>query len=179
MVRAWYEALEAAAVAVLDAATPTAIPLTAGGGTTGQTLASELTAAFASLQFVRGGFAMTDMFTQIDLYKALIAAKDNDGRPLFPALGPMNTNGQSRTRWGAVDVNGVTALPSWALAASGSVVASSYLFDRESVHGWASAPTRLEFQYRVAYVDLAIWGYKAAAITDLSGVREITYDPVP
>lgn len=178
MVRAWYEALEAAAVAVLDAATPASIALTAGGGTTGQTLDAELTAAFAQLQFVRGGFSMTDMFAQIDLYKALVAAKDTTGRRLYPALGPSNASGVARSRYAAIDVNGVTALPAWALAASGSVTASSYLFDRDSVHGWASAPQRLQFEYRVAYVDVAIWGYKATAITDINGVREITYDPV-
>ncbi|MEQ4301586.1 phage portal protein [Plantactinospora sp. B6F1] len=178
MLKAWFESLEAAAVAVLDAATPTAIALTAGGGTTGQTLASELTAAFARLQFVRGGFSMTDLFTQVDLYLALVGAKDNDGRPLFPVLGPSNTSGQSRGRYSAIDVAGVAALPSWALAATGSVVASSYLLDRESVHGWASAPEQLQFEYRVAYVDVALWGYKATAITDVNGVREITYDPV-
>ncbi|MEV4846131.1 phage portal protein [Micromonospora matsumotoense] len=179
MQRAWYEALEAAAVAVLDAATPTAIVLTAGGGTTGQALDSELTAAFAALQFVRGGFSMDTMFSQIDLYKALVAAKDNDGRRLYPALGPSNASGTASSRYAAIDVNGVVALPAWALAATGAVVASSYLFDREVVHGWATAPNRLEFESRVAYIDLAIWGYKATAITDISGVREITYDPVP
>lgn len=179
MQRAWYEALEAAAVAVLDAATPTAIALTAGGGTTGQTLDSEITAAFAALQFVRGGFSMDTMFSQIDLYKALVAAKDNDGRRLYPALGPSNASGEARSRYSAIDVNGVVALPSWALAATGAVVASSYLFDRESVHGWATAPQQLQFEYRVSHVDLAIWGYKATGITDLNGVREITYDPVP
>ncbi|MEU6387669.1 phage portal protein [Streptomyces bauhiniae] len=179
MQRAWFEALEAAAVAVLDAATPTAIALTAGGGTTGQTLDSEITAAFAALQFVRGGFSMDTMFSQIDLYKALVAAKDNDGRRLYPALGPSNASGLAASRYAQIDVNGVVAMPAWALAASGAVAASSYLFDREVVHGWATAPQRLEFQYRVAYIDLAIWGYKATAITDLTGVREITYDPVP
>ncbi|MFI1195509.1 phage portal protein [Micromonospora sp. NPDC020750] len=178
MQRAWYEALEAAAVAVLDAATPTAIALTAGGGTTGQTLDGEITAAFAALQFVRGGFSMDTMFSQIDLYKALVAAKDNDGRRLYPALGPSNASGLAASRYAQLDVNGVVALPAWALAATGSVVASSYLFDREVVHGWATAPRRLEFEYRVAYIDLAIWGYKATAVTDISGVREITYDPV-
>ncbi|MFD6770878.1 HK97 family phage prohead protease [Micromonospora chalcea] len=178
MTRAWYEALEASAVAVLDAATPTAIALTAGGGTTGQTLDGELTAAFAALQFIRGGFSMDYMFTQIDLYKALVAAKDTTGRRLYPALGPANASGTARSRFAAIDVNGVTALPAWALAATGSVVASSYLFDSETVHGWATAPQRLEFQYRVAYVDLGIWGYKATAISDINGVREITYDPV-
>lgn len=179
MTRAWFESLEAAAVAELDAATPAQIALTAGGGTNGQTLAAELIAAFAQLHFVRGGFSMTDMFTQVDLYKALVGAKDNDGRQLFPPLGPVNAAGQARSMWAALDVNGIAALPSWALAASGSVPASSYLFDRESVHGWASAPQRLQFEYRVAYVDVAIWGYKATAITDINGVREIVYDPVP
>ncbi|KXK61957.1 hypothetical protein AWW66_10985 [Micromonospora rosaria] len=175
MVRAWFEALEAAAVAVLDAATPTPITITAGA--VNGALDQALTSAFASLQFVRGGFSMTDMFTQVDLYKALVAAVDDDGRRLFPALGPANANGTARSRWAALDINGVTALPAWALAASGTVAASSYLFDRESVHGWATAPQRLQFEYRVAYVDLAIWGYRAAAITDLSGVREVIYDP--
>lgn len=179
MEKAWYEALEASAVAVLDAATPTPITLSAGGGTTGQTLAAELEAALAGLQFVRGGFAMDTAFAQIDLYKALVAAKDTDGRPLYPVLGPSNANGQTRSRFGAVDVAGTLFWPAWALAASGSVVASSYLFDRESVHGWATAPNRLQFETRVAYVDVAIWGYKATAITDITGVREITYDPVP
>lgn len=175
MVRAWYEALEAAAVAVLDAASPTQITLTTGA--VDGALEDELVAAFAALQFIRGGFSMTDMFTQVDLYKALVDAKDGDGRRLFPAIGPSNASGTARSRYAALDINGVVALPAWALAASGTVAASSYLFDRESVHGWASAPERLEFQYRVAYVDLAIWGYRAAAITDLSGVREIVYDP--
>lgn len=175
MLRAWYEALEASAVAVLDAATPTGITLPAGA--VNGALDQALTAAFAGLQFVRGGFSMDDMFTQVDLYKALVAAVDSDGRRLFPALGPSNATGTARSRYAALDINGVTALPAWALAASGTVPASSYLFDRESVHGWATAPDRLEFQYRVAYVDLAIWGYRAAAITDLSGVREVIYDP--
>lgn len=175
MVRAWFEALEAQAVSVLDAASPTQITIAAGA--VDDVLDQALTAAFAGLQFVRGGFSMTDMFTQVDLYKALVAAVDADGRRLYPALGPSNATGSARSRWAALDINGVTALPAWALAASGTVAASSYLFDRESVHGWASAPQRLQFEYRVAYVDLAIWGYKAAAITDLTGVREIVYDP--
>ncbi|MEU8329824.1 phage portal protein [Micromonospora sp. NPDC048839] len=176
MERGWYEALEARAVAVLDAATPTAIALTAG--VKDDVLADELTAAMVLLQFVRGGFSMDNLFTQVDLYKALAAAEDTTGRPLFPALGPANASGTSRARWSALDINGIAALPAWALAASGAVVASSYLFDSESVHGWASAPNRLDFEYQVAHIDIAIWGYGATAISDLAGVREITYDPV-
>lgn len=180
MTKSWYEGLEARAVAVLDAATPAALAtFTAGGGTNKGTLVSELTAGLASLQFVRGGFSMDTMFLQVDLYKDLIAAKDGNARPIYPALGPQNTYGTVRDRFGAIEVApGVVGLPAWALAASGSVAASSYLFDSDSVWGWASNPQRLEFNWRVAYVDIAIWGYAATAITDINGVREITYDPV-
>lgn len=179
MVRGWYEALEARAVAVLDAATPTAIALTAGGGTTGQTLSAELEAAIAALQFIRGGFRFDATATQIDLFKALAAAKDDDKRPLYPLLGPANANGGVDTRFSRLNVAGVDFLPAWALAASGSVVASSYLYDREAVHGWATEPRRLNItETEVAHVYIGLWGYAATVISDITGVREITYDPV-
>jgi HK97 family phage prohead protease len=177
MLKAWYEALEAAAVAVLDAATPTGIDLSGTPGMANDELDQALTSAFAALQFVRGGFSMDNMFTQIDLYKALVAAVDANGRRLYPALGPTNANGQVRGRWAALDINGVVALPAWALAATGTVAASSYLFDSEVVHGWASAPQRLDFNIEVANVYIGLWGYKATAISDITGVREVIYDP--
>ncbi|MER5703483.1 phage portal protein [Micromonospora sp. NPDC002296] len=176
MEKGWYEALEAAAVAALDAVSPTGISLTAG--VKDGVLDGEITSALALLQFVRGGFTMDNLFTQVDLYKALVAAVDDAGRRLYPAIGPSNSTGQARARWAALDLNGITAFPAWALAASGAVVASSYLFDSESVHGWASAPNRLSFEYQVKSIDVAIWGYRATAVSDLAGVREITYDPV-
>jgi HK97 family phage prohead protease len=177
MLKGWFEALEAAAVTVLDAASPTQIDLSGTPGLADDGLDQAITAAFAALQFVRGGFSMDNLFTQIDLYKALVAATDADGRRLYPAMGPTNANGTVRGRWAALDINGVTALPAWALAATGTVAASSYLFDSESVHGWASAPQRLEFNIEVAHVYIGIWGYKATAISDINGVREIVYDP--
>ena len=175
MVKSWFEGLEAAAVAMLDALTPTAITLTTAA--TDDALVGELESAFASLQFIRGGFRFRDLFLQVDLYKALVDAKDADGRKLLPRIGPVNANGQVSDFFADLDIGGLRGRPAWALAASGTVAASSYLFDRNDVHGWATAPQRLEFQYRVAYVDLAIWGYKALANTDLTGVREIVYDP--
>lgn len=178
MTRGYTEALEAKAIAVLDAASPTGITLTTGGGTTGQTLAAELVAAFAALQFVRGGFSMDSMFTQIDLYKAIVGAKDGNGAYLFPALGPTNRDGTVSQRFGTVDINGVLAVPSWALAATGTVAASSYLFDSLSVDGWATPPRQLLMpEIEVANVYLGIWGYSAAAINDINGVREVIYDP--
>lgn len=175
MVRAWYEALEAKAVGVLDAASPTAIPLTTAAAD--DDLVNELEAAIAALQFIRGGNTFNFAGTHIDLYKKLAAAVDSTGRKLLPMYGPANANGQARSRFGSLDVAGVEFVPAWSLGASGTVSESSYLVDTNDVHVWNTAPQRLEFQYRVAYVDLAIWGYSAAAISDLTGVREITYDP--
>lgn len=175
MVKSWFEGLEAAAVAMLDALTPTGITLTTAA--TDDALVAELESALAALQFIRGGFRFRDMFLQVDLYKALVDAKDADGRKLLPRIGPVNANGSVSDFFADLDVGGLRGRPAWALAASGTVAASSYLFDRNDVHGWASAPQRLEFQYRVAYVDVGIWGYKALANTDLTGVREIIYDP--
>ncbi len=178
MLRGWFEALEAAAVAVLDAASPTGIDFSGTPGLANDDLDQALTGAFADLQFVRGGFTMDNLFTQIDLYKALVAATSTDGRRLYPAIGPTNTNGTVASRFGSLDINGVVAYPAWALAATGTVVASSYLFDSGSVHGWASAPQRLTMdQHEVANVYLGIWGYKATAISDINGVREVLYDP--
>jgi HK97 family phage prohead protease len=179
MTRGYKEALEAKAIAVLDAATPTSLgTFTVGGGTTGQTLAAELVAALAKLQFVRGGFSMDSLFAQIDLYLALVGAKTTDGAYLFPALGATNRDGTVANRFGSLDINGVVALPSWALAATGIVPASSYLFDSLSVDGWATPPTEIDmFSIEVANVYIGIWGYSAAAINDINGVRELIYDP--
>lgn len=178
MVKGWFEALEAAAVAVLDAASPTQIDLSGTPGLADEDLDDALTQAFAALQFVRGGFSMDNGFAQVDLYQKLVGAKDSTGRRLYPALGPTNALGTVGRRFGSIDVNGVLFHPAWALAATGSVAASSYLFDSEAVHGWASAPQRLTFDnHEVAHVYIGIWGYKATVISDIAGVREIVYDP--
>jgi HK97 family phage prohead protease len=175
MKRAYFESLEASAVAVLDAASPTAIALTTAAAD--DDLVNELEAAIASLQFIRGGMRFNFMGTHIDLYKRLAAAVDSTGRKLLPILNPTNANGSSSARFQTLDVAGVTATPAWGLGAAGAVSESSYLVSTSDVHVWNSVPQRLEFQYRVAYVDLAIWGYVATAISRLDGVREVTYDP--
>jgi HK97 family phage prohead protease len=180
MVRDYQEALEAKIVATLDAATPTSLgSLTAGGGTDKQTLVDELTSYLATLQFVRGGFSMGYLFAQVDLYKALIAAKDDSGRALFSAIGPQNANGTVSSRFGSININGVQVIPTWALAATGSVAASSYLIDPTAVDGWADAPRRLLIdETEVSNVYVGVWGYAATAINDTAGVREVIYDPV-
>lgn len=179
MIRDYREALEAKIIATLDAASPTSLgSFTAGGGTDKQTLAAELRNYMALLQYARGGFSMGVLFAQVDLYSALIAAQDDTGRPLFPALGPNNADGTSSAKWGSLDINGVTVLPAWGLAATGTVAASSYLIDPTAVDGWADAPRRLTFDnHEVSNVYVGIWGYAATVINDLAGVREVIYDP--
>jgi hypothetical protein len=119
-----------------------------------------------------------DFFVQIDLFKALVAAVDDNGRKLFPVLNPSNATGTTEAFYSDVMSVACAARPAWALAATGAVAASSYLFNRDDVHGWATAPQRLNFEYEVKSVWLGIWGYAVVANTRLGGVREVIYDPV-
>lgn len=177
MLRAWFEALEASVFTLLEGVAPTTITLTTGA--TNSTLVSQLEDELAKLQFVRGGFRMRDFFTQIDLYTKLIGAVDSNGKKLLPRIGPTNVSGTTSDFFADVIVGGLRGQPAWALAASGSVAANSYLFDRKDVSGWATAPNRLTFEnVEVRFVHIGIWGYKALAVTDLTGVRRISYDPV-
>lgn len=176
MTRGWYEALEAAAVAALEALSPTTITLTLAAQD--DVLVNELEEALAALQYVRGGFRMREFYLQVDLYKKLIAAVDGQGRKLLPILNPINASGTTSPFYGDVAVGGLRGRPAWALAASAPTATNSFLFDSADVSGWASAPQRLTFeQIEVRYVHVGIWGYKAIANTDLTGVRKISYGP--
>lgn len=181
MTQSWYEGLEAFAVALLNAATPTQLnTFTAGGGTGFRTLVTQLEQGLVQLQFARGGYTFTDGFAQADFFEHVAGATDTTERKLYPMRNPTNAQGQAATRYASIDVAGTEFVPSWALAARGQTAAtSSYVIDRGSVDGWASTPQRLTIDMtEVANVYLGIWGYHAEAINDLAGVREITYDPV-
>lgn len=184
MVKGVNEALEAAAVTELNNGSFTSLgTLTAGvvdRGAAGQTLGQELAHGIALLQFARGGYAFTDAFGQADLYLALADAQDDQGQPLYPMINPTNRNGTSDKLYSVINVAGQDIAPAWALAAAGQTAAAkSYLIDRQSVWGWASAPQRLTLdQIAVAYVDLGVWGYQATAVSDTNGVRTISWDPV-
>lgn len=177
MVRAYTEALEQASADMLDGLVVTEIDL---GTVDDAVLASDVKTALAALHFVRGGMRFRDFKLEAGLYSALADAKDGDGRPLFPVLGATNADGMTSEFFGAISIAGLAGMPAWALpiaqAGAPNVPGNSYLYNREDVHGWASNPTRLEFQYRVAYVDVAIWGYKALACTRTDGVRRLKYD---
>lgn len=182
MVRGYREGLESATATFLNTLTAAAdIAITAAAGD--DTLAAEWDAALADLQFIRG--YDFDMFAlEKNLYKAFVAARDTAGRVLYPIIGPANANGQAASRFRTLDLGGVTGVPSWALPATAGSSNNSWLFDRSVVHGWATAPQRLEFPGTdasggyapVAMIDLGIWGYKAFANSDIGGVRQVTYD---
>lgn len=174
MVRAWDEALEQGAAALLESLSPAAVTLTAGG--VDDVLVDEVTGAIVDLHFIRGGFRFQDFFLEKGLYKRLSQAKDADGRKLLPILGPQNADGSAGPLMASLNVAGLAGRPSWALPYVGAAPNDSYIFNREDVHGWASAPQRLDFEYRVAFVDIALWGYKAFACTRVDGVRKFIYD---
>lgn len=184
MVRGYREGLENATATFLNTLTAaTDITLTAGA--TDEALAAAWDAALADLQFVRN-YDFEALALESYLYKAFVAARDTSGRVLYPIVAPQNANGTAQTRFRTLDLGGVTGVPSWALS-QGTTAGSpnnSWLFDPSTVHGWATSPQRLEFpgtdaagDYApVAMVDLAIWGYKAFACSDIAGVRQVIYD---
>lgn len=183
MVRGYREGLEQATATFLNTLTAaTDISITAGA--TDETLAAAWDAALAALQFERG-YNWEALALEKNLYLAFVAARDDAGRVLYPQVGPSNANGTAARRFLTLDLGGVVGVPAWALPtdADPTVSNNSWLFDPSVVHGWATAPQRLEFPGTdgdggyapVAMVDIAIWGYKAFACSDIGGVRQITY----
>lgn len=178
MVRGYYEALEAYAVAFLAGQAASITDLTVTTAAADSTLDQALAGVIVPLNYVRGGNRFRKAFTQIDLFLAMAKAKDGNGRRLYPELGPQNAVGTTDAGYRAIRAHGVDWLPAWALAATGTVAASSWLFDPDGVAGWATAPQRIDIVWRVAWVDIGVWGYKAAALLDANKAREVIYDPV-
>jgi hypothetical protein len=178
MVRAWFEGLEAAVQAFLVAQSASIPDIALGVAVTDAAMDQALASAITALQYIRGGDRFAKVFTQIDLYQKLAKAVDTTNRPLYPSFGAMNTAGSADPSYNYLNVRGKTFVPAWATAATGTVAASSWMFDPEVVCLWASTPQRIDLQWRVAWVDMGIWGYKALAITDFTRTRELIYDPV-
>ena len=187
MVRGYNEGLETAAATFLATLTA-ATDITLTTAAEDDALAADWDNALAALQFVRG-YDFSAFVVEKTLYGKFVAAVDSTGRKLFPIIAPQNANGQAASRFRQLDLSGVVATPSWAVDANATPGSSnsSWLFDPMVIHGWATAPQRLEFPGTkpadgtyspVAHVDIAVWGYKAFANTDIGGVREVKYDSV-
>lgn len=177
--RAYYEGLETAIQAFLVANAASITDITVTTAAADAVLEASLTSQLAPLQYVRGGNRFRDFFLQIDLFKALIAAKDSNGRKLFPFINPQNATGSVSAFYNDILIGGLVGKPAWATAATGTVAASSWLLDRGDVSVWASAPRKLTMDnVLVSAVHVGVWGYKALAVTDFTGIREVIYDPV-
>jgi HK97 family phage prohead protease len=182
MVRGYREALETSTATFLNTLTAAA-DITLAAGSVDAVLAAAWDAALADLQFVRN-YDFAALALEKNLYKAFVAARDDMGRVLYPIVAPSNANGTAETRFRTLDLGGVTGVPSWALPAVVGSPNNSWLFDPMFVHGWATSPQRLEFPGStqagayapVAFVDVAIWGYKAHANSDIGAVRQVIYD---
>lgn len=131
---------------------------------------------FASFQFLRGGDSFNSLGLESGLYKAIAKAVDADGRPLFPMIGAVNADGSVSPDLTSVRVAEKTGVPAWALEAANSGPAKSYLFNRNSVYQWNSAPRRFTFdQVNVSSVAIGIWGYSAEAVTRSTDVYQLAY----
>lgn len=185
MVREYHQALENSTAAFLATLTAAA-DITLTTGATDEILAAALAAAQVELQFA-DSYEFSAFALEKVLYSNLAKAVDSTGRHLFPAIGASNANGTVGTLYQSLNLNGLRGVPAAKLPSTPGAANKSYLFDPEVVFGYASAPQRLEFagssttpdanSYApVAGIDLAIWGYKAFANTDIGGVREVIYD---
>jgi phage head maturation protease len=184
MVRGYREGLESSTATFLNTLTA-ATDIALGVAVVDDALADAWDQALAGLAFVRGYDFSVFAIEQV-LYKAFVGAEDTTGRRLYPILNPQNATGTASSRFRQLDLSGVVGTPSWALPSTAGSLNNSWLFDPSTVHGWATAPQRLEFAGTnttggyapVAMVDIAIWGYQAFANSDLGGVRQVTYDSV-
>lgn len=171
MLNAYYEAVEAKIAARLATTANTELNL---AGAVDGPLQAALIGYFAALQFVRGGNRFTATAADSKLFTALVGAKDGQGRPLFPVLGPSNANGTVESGFDSVNVGRQKVAAAWALAQGANT--RSYNFVPSSVWCWTSTPKRFTFEYQVKSIDMAIWGYIGTAILRDSDVKPIDYD---
>ena len=184
MVKGYREGLESATATFLNTLTA-ATDITIATAAVDDALADAWDQALAGLAFERGYDFSVFAIEQV-LYKAFVGAEDSTGRRLYPILNPQNATGTSASRFRQLDLSGVVGTPSWALASTAGAANNSWLFDPSTVSGWATTPERLEFagttaagEYGpVAMIDIACFGYKAFANSDIGGVRQVIYDSV-
>lgn len=192
MVRAFYEAREAAIATFLNTLTAaTDITLTGTPAATpdnddDQVTVNDLEMALADLQFARGGNRFTAAATHQQLYRVLARVDDDAGRPLYPQIAPMNSNGTTARLYKTINVGGTEFVPAYALGTPGTSAVNSWLFDPAVVYAWANAPERLYWDFgatvqtanipQLSFVTLGLYADYAVGNTDISGVRQLIFD---
>lgn len=192
MLREYFEDREAAVATFLNTLTAAADITVTGSpavptNDNDQASAASLEASITDLQFARGGNRFRAFAVHQALYRLLARVTDDAGRPLYPQIGPMNSNGTAERLWATLNVGGTLAVPAWALgAAGGNASVNSWLFDPAKVRGWASAPERLDWNFgatvqtanipQLSHVTIGIYGDIALANLDINGVRQVVFD---
>jgi phage head maturation protease len=170
MLNGWYEAIEADIATTLAAVGTAELNLASA---VDAALVGALTNYLAGLQFVRGGNRFTAFAADGNLFPALVAAKDDAGRPLLPVIGPQNAQGSTGGGFDRVQLGNLPIRAAWALGTGNDK--KSYNFVPTSVWAWASTPKRFTFEYQVKSIDMAIWGYAASAVLRASDVKPVDY----
>jgi phage head maturation protease len=170
MVNAWNEAREARIATLLNGLSLTETNL---AGAVDAALLTAVTNVFVDAQYVRGGNRYTGLVLDGNLFKALVNAQDTGGRKLLPVLAPSNAQGTVTAAFDRVQVGSMTGRAAWALGSLNS--SHSYLLVPSSFWQWASGPQRFTFEYQVATIDMAIWGYEASASLRDADAKRIDY----
>jgi hypothetical protein len=148
---------------------------TAVVGTDGD-LQTSIINTFAGLQFIAGGDRYRGLALNQDLYTALLTAKDDTGRLLFPSIGATNAAGTTSSDLSRIVVSTKVGLPAWALVSGNGGPGKSFLFVPESCYQWFSPPRRFDLTgVNVSSVGIGIWGYSAEFITRNSDVMQLGY----
>lgn len=173
MNRRYAEALETKAAALLNGAAVaelgTVIPIA------DETPADEVLQMLADAVFIDGSGEWDFFLGHRDLFSALAAAKDGQGRPLFPALNPSNANGAMASKFRSIDVNGWRLDPAASLGAT-NTNGKTFIGDKEGLLFVNSAPKRIDLAETVATVSFGLFGYVGSAVLDVNKVRKITYN---
>jgi phage head maturation protease len=193
MLRSFFEAREAAIATFLNTLTAAAdITLTGTPATTpdnddDQVTVGDLETALADLNFARGGQRFTGFAAHQAIYRVLARVKDDAGRPLYPQIAPQNANGTTASRYRTIEIGGTTAVPAYALGTVSTTATNSWLFDPAVVMSWAGAPERLYWDFgatvqtaaipQLSFVTLGLYANYANANTDITGVRQVIFDP--
>lgn len=192
MLREFYEDREAAIatfLGTLTAATDIALTGTDASPSNDEYQATmeSYEQAYADLQFARGGNRFEAFAVHQALYRVASRVKDDTGRPLYPMINPQNANGTTMRRYSTIDVAGSTWVPSYALGTPANASTNSWLFDPAVVLAWAGTPERMFWDFgatiqtanlpQLSFVTVGLYADYATANTDISGVRQVTFDP--
>jgi hypothetical protein len=172
--RQWAIARENAAAAVLTGSAAAELGAAFAGTEVDTALTTALESKLSVLAFSDYAFAYA--FGHIDLYGKLNAAKDGNGRKVYPIINPQNASGTVAERYQSMAIGGYPWLPAAGLGATG-VNKKSYLVDPSAIGFWMSAtPKRIALPETTAMgLRFGIFGYKGGGVLDVNRIAKVTY----